>query len=98
MTTLLSYLDEKVDEDHRRTVRYDRNTTDIAYLREDIREERLDSQIDRMLKRLRPESSPDEERAFPFGDLHATVRVFDEALIMHFPTGSDRGVVVALEE
>ena len=97
LQTLLSYLEEKVDTYHRGTIRYDGNSTDIAYLRDDLREQRMQSQVDRMLERLRPESSPREERAFPFGDLHTTVRVFDEALIMHFPTGSDRGVVVSLE-
>lgn len=97
LTALLSFLDEKVSEYHRGTVRYDGDSTDIAYLRDDIREQRMASQIDRMLTRLRPEASPKEERSFPFGDLHTTVRVFDGALILHFPTGSDRGVVVALE-
>jgi hypothetical protein len=55
------------------------------------------SQIDRMLKRLRPEASQNEEQSFPFGDLHATVRVFDDAIILHFPVAANQGVVVSLE-
>ena len=38
-----------------------------------------------------------EERAFPFGNSYVTVRRFEEAIIVHFPTGSNRGVVVSLE-
>ena len=95
--TLLSYLEETASAYHRGTVSYDGNSSNILYLRDDIREERLQSQIDRMLRRLRPESSPEEEQSFLFGELHSTVRVFDEALIMHFPLGNDEGVIVALE-
>lgn len=96
-SALIDYLEDRAGEYHRGTVRYDGGSTDVLHLREDIRERRLISEIDRMLDRLRPESSPNEERAFPFGDLSATVRIFDEAIILHFPTGTDRGVVVALE-
>lgn len=71
--------------------------TDVLYLRDDIRETRLTSQIDRMLGRLRPEASSREERSFPFGELNATVRLFDEAILLHFPVGNDRGIVVSLE-
>ncbi|AEN07770.1 hypothetical protein Halar_0533 (plasmid) [halophilic archaeon DL31] len=95
--TLIDYLERKAGEYHRGTVRYDGNETDILHLREDVREERLTSQIDRMLSRLRPESSPKEERSFPFGDLNATVRLFQEAIILHFPRGNNRGIVVSLE-
>lgn len=94
---LLDYLENAAGEYHRGTVRYDGNDTDVVYLREDVKEARLTSQIDRMLNRLRPETSPKEENAFPFGDLHATVRIFDEATILHFPMRRDRGVVVSLK-
>lgn len=68
----------------------------MLYLRTDLREERLSSQIGRMLTRLRPEASSSEERSFPFGDMHATVRLFDAAIVLHFPTGHNRGTVVSL--
>ena len=77
--------------------RYDKTTFDVVFLRDDVRKERIQSQIDRMLDRLQPEATAAEERAFPFGDLHVTVRRFDEAIIMHFPTGNKRGVVMSLE-
>lgn len=96
-TELSRYLREKCGDYLRGIVRYDRDSTDTLYLRDDIREVRLQSQIDRMLHRLKPEAGSKEERSFPFGDLHTTLRCFDEAIIMHFPTGVNRGVVVSLE-
>jgi hypothetical protein len=66
-------------------------------LREDIREYRLRSQVDRMLERVQPESHAAEEQAFPFGDLYATIRLFDDATLLHFPRGSRKGLVVTLE-
>ena len=94
---LVEYLQDRVSEFLRGVVRYDAQSTDTLYLRDDMRDVRLQSQIDRMLDRLRPESHTAEERAFPFGDLHVTVRRFEDAIIMHFPRGSNRGVVVSLE-
>lgn len=95
--SLISYLGTRASEYHRRTVQYDENDTDVLHLREDLEQQRLTSQIDRMLRRLRPESTPAEERSFPFGELNATVRLFDEAIILHFPRRKDQGVVVSLE-
>ena len=94
---LFTYLEEQAGENLRGVVQYSKDSTDVPYLRDDVREVRLQSQVDRMLRRIRPESSSKEEMAFPFGDLHATLRIFDEAIILHFPLGADRGLVISLE-
>ena len=96
-TDLVNYLEERAGEYHRGTVRYDQTDTDVLHLRDDVREERMLSEINRMLQRLRPEATMQEEQAFPFGELHATVRVFEDALVLHFPISSKHGVVVSLE-
>jgi hypothetical protein len=97
-TKLVEYAKRRAGNYLRGVVRYDESSKDILYLRDDVRERRLESQIDRMLARLEPEATSAEERAFPFGDLHATVRRFDEAIIMHFPRGRRGGVVVSFEQ
>lgn len=94
---LLEFLENRADELLRGTARYDGDSTDVLYLRDDLKKQRMRSEIDRMLNRLRPESTAKEERSFPFGDLHATVRAFEKATILHFPTGVDKGILVALE-
>lgn len=97
VSDLLDLLERRADRLHRGTARYDGDSTDVLYLRDDLKETRMRSEIDRMVNRVRSESSPKEERTFPFGDLHATVRAFDEVTILHFPTGIDKGVLVSLE-
>jgi len=94
---LVQYLRDRVGNALRGVIRYHQGTSDVLYLRDDVREVRLQSQIDRMLSRLEPESHSAEEEAFPFGDLYVTVRRFEKAIIMHFPTGNNRGVAVSLE-
>lgn len=94
---LVRFLKHEAGEYLRGVVRHHRGSMDMLYLRSDIREYRLQSQVDRMLTRIQPESHTAEEKAFPFGDLHATVRLFDDATIIHLPTGSRRGIVVSLD-
>lgn len=97
VSELTEFLNDRAGDLHRGSARYDGDSSEVLYLRDDIREQRMRSEIDRMLNRVLPESRASEENAFPFGDLHATVRTFEEATILHFPTGSGRGVLVALE-
>lgn len=94
---LSDFLEERAGDLLRGICRYDGDTTDVLYLRDDVKKQRMRSEIDRILNRVRPESSSKEEQSFPFGDLYSTVRTFEEATILHFPTGNDRGVVVSLE-
>lgn len=94
---LIDFLEDRAGSMHRGTARYDGDSTDVLYLRDDLREKRIRSEIDRMLNRVRSEATSKEEHSFPFGDLYATVRVFAEATVLHFPQGRDRGIVVSLE-
>ena len=96
-TDLVTFLQERAGDYLRGVLKYDQESTDIQYLREDIRNQRIQSQFDRVVRRVRPEATAAEERAFPFGDLHVTVRRFDDAMLLHFPRGQDRGTLVALE-
>lgn len=97
VSDLTEFLEKRAGELLRGIARYEADASDVLYLRDDVKRQRIRSEIDRILNRVRAESSPKEERSFPFGDLHATVRVFDDATILHFPTGVNRGVVVSLE-
>ena len=92
-----AYLEERAGEYHRGTIVYDGSEIDVQYLRSDIAKNLMLSKIDRMHSRLRPESMSKEEHSFPFGHLRATVRSFEAAIILHFPIGENRGVVVSLE-
>ena len=76
---------------------YNGNEYDIQFIRDDLRERRLKSEVDKMIDRLREESRVREHQAFPFGDLNGTVRSFEDAMVLHFPSTQERGMVVALD-
>lgn len=99
MTTdhLVQYLQHRAGDTLRGTVEYEGNDVDILYLRDDVAEQRIRSEIDQMVSRMKPETSPQEDHAFPFGSLHGTVRMFDDAVLVHLPKQTEEGVVVALE-
>lgn len=97
VSNLSEFLEERTGGLLRGIARYNGTTSDVLHLREDVKQQRMRSEIDRILYRVRPEAFPKEEQSFPFGDLYATVRVFEEAILLHFPTDIDQGIVVSLE-
>lgn len=95
---LVQFFEDRAGTLHRGTVRYEADGIEFLHLREDINEDRLRDQIERVLARLQPEGTAEEDLAFfHLGSLEATVRVFEQAVILHFPTGRDHGVVVSLD-
>lgn len=96
-TELTSYLKDTAGDYLRGVVSYNGNEYDIQFIRDDLRERRLKSEVDKMIDRLREESRSREHRAFPFGNLNGTVRSFEEAMVIHFPSTQSRGTVVTLD-
>jgi len=94
---LTEYLVDRIDQDLRGVVEYDEMDTKTLHLRDDIQQSRVQNQIGQILQRLKPETAQAEEAAFQLGNLHVTVRCFGDAVILHFPTGRDEGVIVSLE-
>ena len=95
--TLSAYLNERVGELLRGVAHYQRDELEVVYLRDDIWERRHHEEVNKMLTRIKQEGAAEEEQSFPFGHLHATLRIFDETIFMHFPIEDQTGVVVAFE-
>ena len=94
---LSTYLNERVDDLLRGVAHYQQDEFEVVYLRDDIRERRHREEVSKMLMRIKQEGTDEEEQSFPFGHLHATLRIFDETIFMHFPIENQTGVVVSLE-
>lgn len=94
---LTDFLEHRAGEHLRGVVRYLGGLYDVVYLRDDVQERRLEEEVGQMLDRLRQEASDAERDAFPFGELRVTIRHFEEAIVLNFPTGNGEGVVVGLE-
>ena len=96
-TKLTPYLKETAGEYLRGVVWYEGEEYEIRYIRDDLRTQRLKSEVDKMIDRLRRESRAGERRSFPFGEVNGTVRSFEEAMVMHFPNTQGRGTVVTFD-
>lgn len=94
---LIPYLQEEVGEHLRGVVRYDRTEYEIRFIRDDLRTQRLKSEVDTMIERLQRESRSTERQTFPFGEVHGTVRSFEEAMVLHLPDTHGRGTIVTLD-
>lgn len=95
--TLATYLQDRIGDLLRGVAHYQDSDFEVVYLRDDIRVERHRDEVAQMLSRITQEGTVDEEQAFPFGHLHATLRIFDAAIFLHFPIENQTGVVVACE-
>lgn len=94
---LRKYLVREADESFRGLILFDGDAVEHVVLRPDVRERRVRTEITTIVRRLRREATTAERESFPFGDLRATIRRFDEAVLLHLPQSEDRGVVVSLE-
>ena len=94
---LTPYLKETAGEYLRGVVWYEGEEYVIRYIRDDLRTQRLKSEVDKIIDRLRRESRAGERRSFPFGEVNGIVRSFEEAMVMHFPSSQGRGTVVTFD-
>lgn len=94
---LVGYLRQQAGPLLRGVVGYGDDGHEFVYLRDDVEETRTRAQLERMLAHFQTETREQEEAVFPFGELHGTVRCFDEAVLLHFPLERERGVIVALD-
>lgn len=75
---------------------YSEEEYEVLYLRDELQEVRLRSELDSIVSRLRGGSKEQEETSFPFGGFHGSVRCFDNATLLHFPLNGE-GVAVSLD-
>ncbi|MCG1002645.1 MULTISPECIES: hypothetical protein [Halobacterium] len=71
----------------------------IEYMREDVREGYADASIDDIADDLVLDvlASPRQESLYELGDLHATVRLFEDGVVVHVPTDDRSGYLVSLD-
>jgi len=94
---LVEFLEQHVDDYLRGVAAYTTTDYDVLYLRDDLKAERVRSELDQMIERLRQERRVREQQAFPFGELTGTVRAFEDAMVMHYPYTQERGTVITFD-
>ncbi|MFC6731123.1 MULTISPECIES: hypothetical protein [unclassified Haladaptatus] len=77
---------------------YDATVYELLYTRTDLEGSVDDGDVTGIISHLRFEAPLSEESIFPYESLRATVRLFDDAVVIHMPQGCACGVVVSLDQ
>ena len=93
---LVQFLKRRAGNHLRGALVYTEDKYEMLYLRDDLEHSRLESEVDSIVTHLRKSSKGAEQRAFPFGDFHGSVRCFDHATLLHFPLNG-AGVAISLD-
>lgn len=93
------FLRDEVGETLRAVVAYDDDSCEVVYVRDDLKQDEgwqdvAREDIDRIVAAARNEDGVRSIRAF--GDYRATVRLFEHAVVLQFPTATG-GFGVSLE-
>lgn len=97
---LIAALTEETDASLRLGVRYSGDDEDVVYLREDIRAQYTDPELEARVDALVVKGlgdPPREESLYDFGRLDATFRWYDEVLVTHFPYREWSGLVFTFD-
>lgn len=94
---LITFLKDQAGDYLRGVAVYNADSYETVYVRDNVRTKRFESDVDRMIDRLRQESRAREQRSFPFDDLNGIVRSFGDGMVMHFPQAQERGTVITLD-
>jgi hypothetical protein len=96
---LVEFLADHAGEDLRGVMRYDHEEYSFPYLREDVAERYAEERIADIVQHHR-EAEPVETRRtsdLALGNHHVTLRLYDEAALLHFPQGDHHGTIVSLD-
>lgn len=84
----------------RLAVRYSGDEHEVVYLRSDVDGQFSDHELDERVETLVLKGHgdpPQEGSLFDFGNLESTMRLYEEVLVVHFPTGEWSGLVFVFD-
>ena len=93
------FFEEKFDDSLRSVIHYQGDRYELLHLREDVRREYTDEEIDVVARDLEMESMGKlvEESRFTHGELRCRVSCFDDGTEMNFAFGGGEGLAVGLD-
>lgn len=95
---VLEYLEPKAGRNLRSVLQYSDETVDVVYLRDDIENRYTEEEIEHVVEDFRERRPTDAVSSIGnVGDLHADVRLYDNAVVVHIPQRSRIGTVVTFE-
>ena len=94
-----TFLEQEVGDELRSVIYYDETTFDLVYVRDDVRDQYSERDLERIRQELGVASfgKPMLEDLYVHGDLQCTVKCFEEAIEMHFLASDTEGIAVGLD-
>lgn len=96
---LVRFLEETTMGTLRTLIQYDEEGYDYLYGREDARRLDTEEELAAFIDDLREEEAHEKQREemYNIGPHHCTVRLYDRAVLLHFPQGDEVGTVITLD-
>lgn len=94
---LVTYLDDRAGEYLRGAIQYTDDDYRVLFLRSDVEADYSERNLEEFCEYWRVREDGSEGAPFSLGNVHCTVRFYDEALLFHFAQGEDVGTVVTLD-
>lgn len=95
---LMTKLVETADEELRLVFRYNSDTVDITFLRDDLLGEDIIPRVDELHSRSKIiETSPTEDTEANYGELEANISVYEEAFVLQFIGQGGEGMVAVTD-
>lgn len=97
---LATALRELVGDELRVVGHHDAESWTVEYMRDDVRDSYETSALDDIADDLvfSEMGSARQEDLYALGSMHATVRLFDDGIVVHVPTEETSGYLVSLEQ
>ena len=94
-----TFLEQEVGDELRSVIYYDETTFDLVYVRDDVREQYSERDLERVRQELGVASfgKPALEDLYVHGDLQCTVQCFQEAIEIHFLASDTESIAVGLD-
>lgn len=96
---LTEFLKEQVGGHLRSVIFYDDTGGEVIYVRDDVADEYTDGDVSEVVRDVRLEAvdKPHQESLYVHGPLECTLRLFGDAVELHFPHDRTCGTAVALD-
>lgn len=97
---LVTALQERVGDELRVVGHHDADSWSVDYMREDVQSNYETDAVDEIADDLvlSQMGGGRQEELYELGSLEATVRLFDNGIVVHVPTGDHSGHLVSLDD
>lgn len=94
---LVAFAEDAAGDSLRGVVEYTARGYELLYLRNDVADRYTDDDWSTVAETFRDSDAEERESVFDVGSHYVTLRLYEGAAMLHFPTGEQSGVLLSLE-